>query len=211
MRTPRFARVRSNDKEAALIAPLLRHSNISRVSRFRHYSIRGGTGETSPSARKRQSCATMTGGPMEPSKNEKKSRTQFEPGNTFGKGRPAGSRNKATEALQALLDGEGERITRKAVELALDGDTIALRLCLERLIPPVKERRVSLDVPKLERAGDIATALGTLLDAVATGEITPSEGQTIATLLEVQRKAIETAELEQRITRLERIKNEQTR
>jgi hypothetical protein len=143
---------------------------------------------------------------MDQSNNEKKTGHRYESGNKFGKGRPAGSRNKATEALQALLDGEGEQITRKAIEMAIDGDVTALRLCLERLIPPVKERRLSLNVPKLESAGDIAKALGTLLDSVASGEITPSEGQTIATLLEVQRKAIETAELEARISRLEAIK-----
>lgn len=136
---------------------------------------------------------------------------RFQPGNKLSKGRPLGKRNKATEALQALLDGEGEQITRKAVELAINGDTTALRLCLERLIPPMRERRVSMSIPKLETAGDIAKALGTLLDSVASGEITPGEGQTIATLLEVQRKAIETAELEQRIARLERIKDEQAR
>jgi hypothetical protein len=110
---------------------------------------------------------------------------------------------------RSMLDGEGEKITRKAIDLALKGDPPALRLCLERLIPPVRERRISLDVPKLESATDIAQAVGTVLDSVACGEITPGEGQTIATLLEVHRKAIETAELEQRIARLERIKDEQ--
>jgi hypothetical protein len=145
-----------------------------------------------------------------PSTNEKKSAGRFEPGNKFGKGRPAGCRNKATEALQALLDDEGEQITRKAIEMAIDGDVVALRLCLERLIPPVRERRVSLSVPQMERASDIAKALGTLLASVASGEITPGEGQIIATLLEVQRKAIETAELEQRIARLETSKHGQT-
>lgn len=146
---------------------------------------------------------------IKPSNNGKTTAdTRFQKGSKFGKGRPTGSRNQATEALQALLDGEGEEITRKAVEMALDGDTTALRLCLERLMPPVRERRVSLNVPKLESAGDIAKALGILLEAVATGEITPSEGQTISTLLEVQRKAIETADLEQRVTRLETNKHE---
>lgn len=141
---------------------------------------------------------------MKPSNNGKTTAdTRFQKGNKFGKGRPIGSRNQTTEALQALLDGEGEQITRKAVEMALEGDTTALRLCLERLFPPIRERRVSLNVPKLESAGDIAKALSTLLEAVATGEITPSEGQIISTLLEVQRKAIETADLEQRISRLE--------
>ena len=141
--------------------------------------------------------------------NEKKSAdNRFQPGNKLGKGRPLGKRNKATEALQVLLEGEGEKITRRAVELALDGDTTALRLCLERLLPPVRERRISLNVPSLESASDIAKALGALLESVASGEVTPSEGQAVATLLEVQRKAIETADLEARITRLETNKHE---
>jgi len=64
------------------------------------------------------------------------------------KGRPLGSKHKATLAAQAILDGEGEALTRKAVELALDGHPIALRLCLERLCPPRKDRPVTLELPK---------------------------------------------------------------
>jgi hypothetical protein len=50
-------------------------------------------------------------------------------------GKPPGSRNRTTLAVQALLDGEAERLTRKCVELALQGDSTALRLCMERLVP----------------------------------------------------------------------------
>ena len=48
-------------------------------------------------------------------------------------GRPKGARNKKTLALEALLDGEAEALTRTAIEKALDGDGLALRLCLERI------------------------------------------------------------------------------
>ena len=61
----------------------------------------------------------------------------FKPGQSGNPlGRPKGARNRATIAAEALLDGEAEALTRKAIELALDGDTTALRLCLERLMPP---------------------------------------------------------------------------
>jgi Family of unknown function (DUF5681) len=50
-------------------------------------------------------------------------------------GRPKGACHKATLAAEALLEGEAEGITRKAVELAIGGDTTALRLCLERIMP----------------------------------------------------------------------------
>jgi len=62
----------------------------------------------------------------------------FQPGNRFGRGRPQGSRNKATIALQKMLDGCGESITRKCALMAMQGDPTALRLCMERLIPPPK-------------------------------------------------------------------------
>src|SRR3954451_23931868 len=56
----------------------------------------------------------------------------FRPGNPC---RRAGARSRATLAAMALLEGETEALTRRCVELALAGDTTALRLCLERLLP----------------------------------------------------------------------------
>ena len=47
-------------------------------------------------------------------------------------GKPRGARHRVTQAMQALLDGEGEALTRKAIEMALSGDGLALRLCLDR-------------------------------------------------------------------------------
>ena len=57
---------------------------------------------------------------------------------TFGTGnpgKPKGARHRATLAVAALLDGEAEALTRKAVDMALAGDRAAMRLCLERLAP----------------------------------------------------------------------------
>ena len=127
----------------------------------------------------------------------------FSTTNTYGKGRPEGSRNKATIALQALLDEEGEQVTRKAIEMALAGDTTALRLVIERLIPPTRERRISLALPTIETPADIVGAIAAIMEAVANGSITPGEGQTLAALLEGQRKSIETVELESRLAALE--------
>src|SRR5690348_15838512 len=63
------------------------------------------------------------------------------------RGRAAGTRNKATQAAEQLLEGEAEALTRRAVELALEGEAGALRLCLERIIPPRRARPVKLGVP----------------------------------------------------------------
>src|SRR4051812_16012566 len=106
-------------------------------------------------------------------------------------GRPAGARNKTTVAIEALLDSEAETITRKAVELAKGGDSVALRLCLERIIPARKDRPVAFALPPIETAGDAAKASAALLRAVAVGEITPAEAGDVAKLFESHARVLE--------------------
>ena len=119
-------------------------------------------------------------------------------------GRPKGSLNKATLDSQALLDGEAEALTRKVVELAKEGHPVALRLCLERLLPPRKDRPVNFTLPRIEGAEDLVKALRAILEAVAQGEITPAEGQTLTAMLDGYRRGLETADLEARVTALEK-------
>jgi hypothetical protein len=106
-------------------------------------------------------------------------------------------------AAEALLDGQANAIVQKAVELALGGEPIALRICMDRIIPARRDRAIHLTLDQSKSAGDVTSALGKVVDAVALGEITPSEGQTLAGILELQRKAIETADLEKRVAALE--------
>ena len=129
-----------------------------------------------------------------------------ESGNPAGK--PPGARNRTTLAIQELLDGEAENLTRKCVELALAGDTVALRLCLERLAPPLRERHMELSLPSVATAADLPAAIGAVLKAVAAGEITPGEAQAVVGLLDAQRRAVETTDLGTRVERLESEVNE---
>jgi hypothetical protein len=130
--------------------------------------------------------------------------SQFKPGQSGNpSGRPRGARNKATVAAEALLDGEAETITRKCIDLALDGDATALRLCLSRILPVKRERAIELDLPVLGGSQDSLRAIGTVLEAVGAGAITPAEGQAVASLVETHRRSFEVEELEQRIEALE--------
>lgn len=141
-------------------------------------------------------------------KNAKATRGRpFEEGNP---GRPRGARNKATLAAEKLLDGEAEALTRKCIEVALKGDTTALRLCLERVAPPRKERTVTFELPEVVGVADVPTALASLIGAVATGVLTPGEGRSTSDLLGQYRQAIEIVELERRITALEERANATT-
>jgi hypothetical protein len=124
----------------------------------------------------------------------------FAPGNP---GRPKGSRNKTTLALEALLDGEAEVLTRKAIEMALDGDTTAMRLVMDRIMPPRKDRPIMLSMPKLETAGDAVKAMAALAEAVANGDITPGEAGELSKLVDGFTKAVELHEIQQRLDKLE--------
>jgi hypothetical protein len=133
-------------------------------------------------------------------KNGRKTDGTFIKGNP---GRPKGSRHKTTLAIQALLDGEGEALTRKAVEMALAGDGTALRLCLERIAPARKDAPVAFDMPRMKTTRDAVKAAGAVIDAVAAGELTPSEGAHIMALVDTFRRTLETTELEARVMALE--------
>jgi hypothetical protein len=118
-------------------------------------------------------------------------------------GRRTGCRNKATIAAAALLEGESEALTRKAVELALVGDPTALRLCIERILPPCRERTVKFALPPIERAADIATAMEAVTSALAGGAITPGEAGTIAAVVDTFARAIETSDFDRRLQLVE--------
>jgi hypothetical protein len=129
----------------------------------------------------------------------------FRPGQSGNpSGRPTGSRNKATLAIDALLDGEAEGLTRKAIELAKSGDMQALKLCMDRIVPPRRDRPVTFKLPVIESSAQAPIAMAAVLKAAADGELTPMEAGEIAKLLDVFVRTVETNDLAKRIEQLEK-------
>lgn len=124
----------------------------------------------------------------------------FGPGNP---GRPTGARHKTTMAVLSLLDGQGEALAQKAVEMALEGDTTALRLCIERIAPTRKDAPVRFDLPAMQSAQDAAQGAQAVLKAVSEGELTPTEGTQVMALVDSYRRTLETTEFEKRLQALE--------
>lgn len=128
------------------------------------------------------------------------------PDGTFAEGnpgKPKGVRNRATQAVQDLLDAQTEALTQAAVDKALEGDTAALRLCLERICPAKKDVAVQFDIKPMQSAADAASAAGSIVDAVASGELTPIEGASVMGLVDSYRRTLEASELELRLEVLE--------
>jgi hypothetical protein len=131
--------------------------------------------------------------------------TKFKRGHSGNpNGRPKGSRNKLTCAIESLIDGEGEEIARKAIELAKAGDMAAIRLCLDRIAPPRKDRYVRFDLPKMETAKDAATAGAAIVGAMANGELTPSEAGELIRMVESYARTLQVSDFEARLERLEK-------
>lgn len=103
---------------------------------------------------------------------------------------------------QELLGDDGEAIMRKAIDLAKDGDKVALKLCIERLVPR-PGRTVEIDLPAIRRADDLVQACSTVIEAAAAGRLTLQEAREFMELLDAHRRAIETQDLVVRIELLE--------
>jgi hypothetical protein len=124
-------------------------------------------------------------------------------------GRPKGSRNSATIAAEAMLDGEAEALTRKAIDMALAGDTVALKLCIDRIFPVRRDRPVTFPLPPITSARDAADIAAAIAQAVAAGHITPSEAAEIGKVIEIYVKAYQTAELNDRVARVDQLSDEE--
>ena len=119
------------------------------------------------------------------------------------RGRPKGSRNKATLLAIAAMEGELADVVKVVIDAAKGGDMAAARLVVDKLIPTTRERPLSIALPDVTSVDDCATAQAKVLAAVATGEILPGEGETLAGLIEHQRRSLETSDLAARMTALE--------
>jgi hypothetical protein len=106
--------------------------------------------------------------------------------------------------LVALLEGEGEALLRAAIEKGRSGDVSALRLAIDRLMPPLRERPIKVDLPSVDSVGDVPRAIGFVVASVARGDLVPSEGTAIVGMLSSMRSAFELVDLQARLEAVER-------
>lgn len=147
---------------------------------------------------------TNTDGHILPENAGGKQDGRFKPGQS---GNPAGKQkgtlHKATQAMMALLDGETEALTRKAIELALEGDTTALKLCLDRIAPAPKSAAqcINVDITSTKNLTDTAKAF---LDAAANGEIPPDIASQLVAAVAGVAKVNELENIRERLEALEK-------
>ena len=104
---------------------------------------------------------------------------------------------------EKLMEDDARAVVQSVLDAAKGGDMTAARLVLDRIAPPRKGRPVAFELPPVETAADVLAALGAVVRQVADGIITTEEGAAVAGLLEAKRKALETVEIERRLSALE--------
>jgi Family of unknown function (DUF5681) len=128
----------------------------------------------------------------------------FQPGQSGNPaGRPKGARGKAAVLAERMFEGESEAIIRAAIDLAKEGDTTAVRLCLDRIAPRPRDRAITFELPPLHSAADAASALAAITAAVTAGELTPSEAGELFKLVDGFARMLEARIFEERVAKLE--------
>jgi hypothetical protein len=122
-------------------------------------------------------------------------------GNPLGK--PRGARHRITLLAEQIMQDDAEDVVRAVLTAAKAGDMVAARLILDRILPARRGRPIVFALPPVRTAADLPRALANIAAAVATGKLTPEEGQAVAAVLEVQRRGIELADHERRLEALE--------
>jgi hypothetical protein len=129
---------------------------------------------------------------------------RFLPGNTGGPGRPQGEPCTTARVLRGQFSDKAEEVAQVVLDQALSGDLEAARIVLERIYPKPKDAAVQLEIPE---AGTLTQKTEAILQAVADGQLTPSEGSTVAGIVTSHAKALEVEELKARMQSLERALN----
>lgn len=116
-------------------------------------------------------------------------------------GRPKGARNKTTMAAMALLEGEAEMLTRRAIEAADNGDMSALKLVLDRIIPPRRRPVVQVDLEELDNFQDAAQCHRRIIQSALDGGLSLDEAERLSKLIIEYRQSADLGEYEWRAQR----------
>jgi hypothetical protein len=96
-----------------------------------------------------------------------------------------------------------EQVQAEFRNATLKGNNAALRVCMERLVPPARQPNPTFKLPSIRSAADLPRASAAVVKAVAAGELSAQEAESMMRLLEIDQRLREASELAPRIDRLE--------
>lgn len=135
---------------------------------------------------------------------KKQETTQFQKGLSGNpKGRPKGSCGKSTQLAQSILQDNATEICHQLIEQAKRGNVQAIKIVIDRILPICKERHITVDLPQIKSPSDVLTAINLITAAVSEGKISPSEGEALGRIVDINIKTLELNSYEERLRALE--------
>jgi hypothetical protein len=128
-------------------------------------------------------------------------------GRPFAKGnpgKPRGAHHRITLLAEALMEAEVQGVVQAAIDAAKAGDVAAAKVILDRICPARRDSAVNFDMPAIKTAAESAKAMGAVLGAVAAGDVTPVEAESITRIIDCYVKTLETQEFEARFRAIEK-------
>src|SRR5262245_11250142 len=129
----------------------------------------------------------------------------FKPGNP---GRPRGSKNKITQIVEQLAEGQAEELIQKVWKLARAGDVSCLRMMLDRIWPPRKAQPINVTMPPIRSSQDALAAIAAICRALGEGCLTPDEITALSSVVGRSIQLIEIQDFEKRISALEQARDQ---
>ena len=115
-------------------------------------------------------------------------------------GRPKGAKDKRTQ-YRELFEPHADVLIQKAIDLALAGDTACLKMCIDRLVSPFRAKNATVTLDDIE--GTLTEKGEKIINAMGSGELSPSDASSMLSALAAQARIIEIEELEKRVSDLE--------
>ena len=124
-------------------------------------------------------------------------------------GRPVGTRHRVTVAIEAMLEGQWDGLSKTAIAMALRGDVTALRLCLDRIAPARRGTHVEIpDFPAVASVADVPKALAALIAAIAAGHLTADEAKPLSDMLTAYTHAVDIVDTAGEVAEIKRMQEE---
>ncbi len=130
----------------------------------------------------------------------------FQPGQSGNPaGRPPGARNRRTIAVEKFLDENAEKLMELGINRADDGDSMVLRLFLQRILPRAKHSPVAFELPPVKSSADALGALDAIVQGVGHGDLAPAEAAELGKLVRATSLVAVETQHEERLNKLEEI------
>jgi Family of unknown function (DUF5681) len=122
-------------------------------------------------------------------------------------GRPRGSKNKVTQLLEQLAEGQAEELFQKVLEGAMAGNVRCQQLLLDRIWPSRKAQPINVTMPPINNAQDALNAITAICNALGEGRLTPEEITALSSVVGRSIQVIEHQDFERRIAALEKARD----